>query len=107
MSAERDSSHEQRQAIIRRHARMRGPKVSFCGESRLEREGRNYSFRTQPNGKVIYDDREVAESAARELLALTGVAFRPYECPRSRHGHHHLTQDRSPGTVRRLKEAHK
>jgi hypothetical protein len=103
MSAERDSTYEQRRAIIRRHARVRGRKVVFCGVSNLEKEGRN-TFHPQPNGKVIYDDRESAEAAAQELLALTGVAFRPYPCPRSRHGHHHLTQDRSPGTVRRMRE---
>jgi hypothetical protein len=103
MSAERDSSYRERRKIMRKYARMRGPKVVCCGVSNLEKEGRN-TFHPQPNGKVIYDDRESAEAAARELLALTGVAFRPYQCPRSRRGHHHLTQDRSPGTVRRMRE---
>ena len=96
-----DPTFRERRAIMMRHARVRDGRPVFCGQSRLEREGRN-SFHAQPNGKVVYNDREHAEAAAAELLAATGKAFRPYPCPRSRHGHHHLTEDRSPGTLRKL-----
>jgi len=95
-----DDTYEQRRAIMRRYGRFQRGKLSFCGLSNLEKEGRA-PFHPQPNGKVIYNSRELADAAARELLALTGIAFRPYECPRSRHGHHHLTVDRSPAVLAR------
>lgn len=83
-----------RRDIIERHARKwtYGPKrghVMFCTQSRAELSGE------APNrgsaGKVIYDTLEDAVRAAAELLAATGADMKPYECPRSRHGHHHLT----------------
>jgi hypothetical protein len=96
-----DPTREARRQIIRKYGRhKKNGDIEFCGPSRLEREGRN-TFHAQPNGKVIYHDREVAEKAAAALLKLTGVAFRPYACPRSKRGHHHLTEDRSPAVLAR------
>lgn len=99
---ERDPTWRARQEVILKYGRLwpdrRQP--MFCSPSRIEREGKS-SFHRQPDGKVIYDDREKAEAAARELEAITGIAFRPYACPRSRRGHQHLTRDNSPAVKRR------
>lgn len=45
-------------------------------------------------GKVIYDTREAAEAAAREIERIVPERLYAYECPRSSHGHHHLTTRR-------------
>jgi len=93
-----DQSDEEKRArrkILRKHARVHAGRPVFCGPSRDEMRGAaDYGIRR--NGKVIFDNREKAEAAAAALLALTGERFRPYECPRSRRGHCHLTHDRSP-----------
>lgn len=99
-----DDEREGRRAVVRKYARWQNGSPCFCGPSRLEMEGRN-TFHAQPNGKVIYNDRETAEKAAAELLAITGINFRPYQCPRSRRGHHHLTRDNSPAVRRAQQDA--
>lgn len=84
-----------RSAVLHEHARLtaRGRPV-FCTPSREEiagvvalRQGRG------TDGKVIYDTREAAESAARELETLGARALRSYICGRSRSGHFHLATD--------------
>lgn len=46
-------------------------------------------------GKVIYDSREAAEAARRELERLsTSVKHEIYECHRSKTGHLHLRKAR-------------
>lgn len=94
-----DAERKARRKILRRYARMREGRPVFCGPSRLEKEQRA-DYGIIRNGKVIFDTREQAEAAAAALLGLTGEMFRPYACPRSRHGHHHLTHDRSPANRR-------
>lgn len=51
--------------------------------------------------KIVYDTWDAAEDAAREMEALGALPQRPFYCARSRHGHVHLTLDKSPGTKRR------
>lgn len=84
-----------RGAVVARHARMqRNGRPVFCTPSRAElsgtvalRQGRG------TDGKVIYETREAAEAAARELEELGALAMRAYRCNRSRSGHYHLTTD--------------
>jgi hypothetical protein len=40
--------------------------------------------------KIIYDDRERAEWAAREMFSICGERQVPYPCRRSASGHFHL-----------------
>lgn len=98
-----EDTRAERKRIMRQYARMRMGRPVFCGPSKREKEGRPVDFVIVRNGKVIFDDRAQAEAAATALFELTGERFRPYECPRSRHGHHHLTHDRSPATRRAKK----
>ncbi len=81
--------------VVARHARLqRNGRPVFCTPSRAElagtvalRQGRG------TDGKVIYESREDAEAAARELEGLGSQAMRAYRCNRSRSGHYHLTSD--------------
>lgn len=95
-------SPEAVRAILMRHARLdrTGRRWLACQPSREElrarvdqvhlRDGRTASPGT--DGKVIYDTREAAAEAAKELAALFGIApHRPHRCSRARHGHFHLT----------------
>lgn len=82
----------ERSEVLHRHARLGAAgRPVFCTPSRAEiagvvalRQGRG------TDGKVIYDTREAAESAARELEALGARTLRSYLCGRSRRGHFHL-----------------
>ncbi|MDN5751283.1 MAG: hypothetical protein L0H64_22730 [Pseudonocardia sp.] len=84
-----------RSEVLHRHARLTtGGRPVFCTPSRAEiagvvslRQGRG------TDGKVIYDTRETAEAAARELETLGARALRSYVCGRSRSGHFHLATD--------------
>lgn len=92
---ETDEQKRARRKILRKYARVREGRPVFCGPSREEtRHGADFGIKR--NGKVIFDNREQAEAAAAALRALTGEMLRPYACPRSKRGHHHLTHDRSP-----------
>lgn len=87
--------------VVARHARLqKNGRPVFCTPSRAElagtvalRQGRG------TDGKVIYETRDEAEAAARELEDLGAQAMRAYRCNRSRSGHYHLTSDstRRPG----------
>lgn len=89
--------------ILARHARLtRGGRPIFCAPSRAEIRGAAIPRQTRgTDGKVIYDSREEAEAAARELEDLGARPLRSYLCGRSRHGHFHLTTDgaRLPRTL--------
>ena len=64
----------QRQAIVARYARLTGSgRPVVCDD------------------KIIYPDRDSAETAARALEQLGSRPMRAYPCPLSRRGHHHLT----------------
>lgn len=89
--------------IVRRHARMvkgRGQAnraVPYmlpmrCTPARDAVAGSRAGLGS--SGKVIYPDRAAAAQAASEITAVTGERLYVYECPRSRHGHHHLTSRR-------------
>ncbi|MDN5857962.1 MAG: hypothetical protein L0H84_05005 [Pseudonocardia sp.] len=86
--------------VVARYARLqRNGRPVFCTPSRAElagivalRQGRG------TDGKVIYESREDAEAAARELEELGAQAMRAYRCNRSRGGHYHLTSDSTRGS---------
>lgn len=81
--------------IVHRYARMRNGKPAFCSLTEEERQiGRQLHGAT---GKVIYDDESNAWAAAYAFMRLGDPETRPYPCPRSRHGHYHLS------TVRKRK----
>lgn len=96
---ELDEEKRARRKILRKYARVRMGRPVFCGPSRAETQ-HGVDFGIVRNGKVIFDNRELAEAAAAALRELTGEMFRPYECPRSKRGHHHLTEDKSPANRR-------
>ncbi len=73
--------------ILLRHARLTPKGLPMvCVPSRRDDDSGPYGKR------VIFRDEQAAEDAAAELEPLFGPQ-RPYECPRSRHGHFHLTSD--------------
>jgi len=45
-------------------------------------------------GKVIYPDETRAARAATDLAGIVGGRLYVYQCPRSRHGHYHVTSTR-------------
>lgn len=84
-----------RRAVIDRFARLRpNGRAEFCSPS-TEKQAAAVARGQAPSGdgKVIYPDRQAAEAAAKEFEALDGQPMRAYRCPRSQHGHHHLTVD--------------
>jgi hypothetical protein len=88
---------ERRGDVVLRHARLTGRgRPTFCSPTRAEQIGGvNLRSGSGTDGKVIYPTREAAEAAARELEGLGARRLRPYLCARSRHGHYHLTTDRT------------
>jgi hypothetical protein len=72
--------------VIRRHSRRVHGKPLRCEPSRDEQE------KTHSVGKVVYPSVEVAQIAAAEIENAGYGAQTVYLCPRSRHGHAHLTQ---------------
>jgi hypothetical protein len=88
---------ERRGDVVLRHARLTGRgRPTFCSPTRAEQTGVvNLPSGSGTDGKVIYPTREAAEAAARELEGLGARRLRPYLCARSRHGHYHLTTDRT------------
>lgn len=101
------------QAIVLRHARIatrntgnaKKGQALKCNPTKDEREGRKRVRFAEP--KVIYDTLEAAEAAAAEMVEIGLSPQRAFECPRSKHGHHHLTTDRSPGTKKKFVEVPK
>ncbi len=93
----RDTNWSARQEILRRHARLwkstkRKGAPMVCIPSKEEKR----LFRKSPeanDGKIIFDSREAAEAAARELEALGSKPMRSFACPRSKNDHFHLTTD--------------
>ena len=86
----------ERGRVLARYARlMRSgrPEVCLPGRREISEPERFGASATGSDGKVIYPDRDAAESAARELEALGGRPQRAYLCRRSRRGHYHLTTD--------------
>jgi hypothetical protein len=74
-----------------RHHRDRRRGLVWCTPSRAEqrRDPQPHSA-----GKVIFDSEEIARAAVRELRSLGNVGDTVYPCPRSRHGHFHITHAR-------------
>ena len=97
---------EHRGDVVLRHARLTGRgRPTFCSPSRAEQSGVvHLRSGSGTDGKVIYPTREAAEAAARELESLGARRLRPYLCARSRHGHYHLTTDRSAVPAQRQSE---
>jgi hypothetical protein len=88
---------ERRGDVVLRHARLTGRgRPTFCSPTRAEQTGVvHLRSGSGTDGKVIYPTREAAEAAAHELEGLGARRLRPYLCARSRHGHYHLTTDRT------------
>lgn len=83
--------------IIARYARMmrHGRRPIPCTPSELEK--RSPLYRRQGLGtdyKIIYDTRELAEAAAREMREVFGDEQSAHACGRSNSGHFHLTKHR-------------
>ena len=76
-------------AVVARYARARDGAVLRCTPAQKERDGRR-SYQGSA-GKVIFDSADQAGRCAAELRLVIGAADNVYPCPRSRHGHHHLT----------------
>ena len=93
----RKDDERRHREILRKYARRRpNRQPMFCQPSRDERDGR--SPRKQgpgTDGKPIYDGRENVAAAIVELEKLYGLPLREYICNRSRHGHFHITTDRT------------
>ncbi|WP_143172017.1 hypothetical protein [Pseudonocardia thermophila] len=87
--------------VVARHARLqRNGRPVFCTPSRAELDG-TVALRQGrgTDGKIIYETREAAEAAARELEQLGARPLRAYRCNRSRRGHYHLTTDSTPRSM--------
>jgi hypothetical protein len=84
-----------RRAVIDRYARLHASgRPEFCSPTPKERaDGAVRGQSRSDDGKVTYPHRHAAESAAQDFEALDGQPMRAYRCPRSRHGHFHLTVD--------------
>jgi hypothetical protein len=81
-------------AIVRRHARL------FPNGFPIKCRAALIEDRPNAQAKIIYDDKEKAEAARVEFEALPGAPhLRAYACPRSLHGHYHLTTDGHAGKV--------
>lgn len=75
-------------AIVRRHARL------FPNGYPIKCRAALIEDRPGAQAKIIYDDQEKAEAARIEFEELAGAPYlRAYACPRSLHGHYHLTTD--------------
>lgn len=92
--AAEESRARERQEILARHCRLSpAGRPLECAPSKAEQKNPEKHWRWQGNDeKVILIDLEHAQDCARELAALYGEPpMRPYECPRTRRGHYHLT----------------
>jgi hypothetical protein len=75
-------------AIVQRHARL------FPNGFPMKCQAALIEDRPDAQRKIIYDDQEKALAARDELEKLPGAPrLRVYPCPRSLHGHYHLTTD--------------
>ncbi|RZT87099.1 hypothetical protein EV383_4006 [Pseudonocardia sediminis] len=84
----------ERGRVLVRYARlMRSGRPEVCRPGRRELEGDPRIQAVGSDGKVIYPDRDAAESSARELEHLGSRPQRAYLCRRSKRGHFHLTTD--------------
>lgn len=87
-----------RRDIIQRHARLTPtgrPILCHPGQCEIN----NPSRRKENEGtdhKIIYNTYTQAAACARELERIGARPMHPYECRRSKTGHHHLATDR-PG----------
>lgn len=91
-----DLDEIRRQSVITLYARLRSNGApEFCIPSRRERNGLQPKLGSA--NKVIYPDKEAAENAARDLMALGSRPLVAYPCPRSRRGHFHVATEKRPG----------
>jgi hypothetical protein len=64
----------------------------FCTPS-FEEQVRMDTLRYKKKKKYIYDSEEIALKCADELTRTAGwTRQKAYPCPRSKHGHYHLTR---------------
>jgi hypothetical protein len=85
-----------RRAVLLKWARVCNGRPLLCLPSAAELRGdAPHKTTWGTNYKVIYDSEYKARLAARELESLGSEPMRFYPCDRSRHGHVHLTKDKS------------
>jgi hypothetical protein len=93
-------------AVWRNYARThKDGKPVQCVPGKGEVIRRGWTVHTGSDGKVIYDDLEAAESAAKELARLGWRPMIAYPCDRSKHGHYHLSTDHAKRERRRKRHA--
>lgn len=79
-------------AELKQYARtMNNGNLMYCKSSRLEAKQRKIWGRKPIKSKIIFNSLEDAIKWAEILEKRTGVKRRAYLCPRSQHGHAHLT----------------
>lgn len=79
-------------AELKQYARtMSNGNLMYCKGSRLEAQQRKTWGKKPIRSKIIFNSVEDAEKWAEILFKRTGVKRRAYLCPRSKHGHAHLT----------------
>lgn len=85
--------------VLARHARLSGNGQPMrCTPSR-EQLAAGHPGGLQSAYKIIYDNRAAARACERELhKTFGGPRQRAHVCPRSRHGHFHLTRQGAPGS---------
>jgi hypothetical protein len=76
--------------VIRQNARLIKGGPQYGQPMRCKRGGGEL-YPSGSDGKVIYDTEAAARAAASALELLGMERQSPYPCPRSRHGHYHLT----------------
>lgn len=82
--------------IITAYARLKpvSGRPIRCGASKRETAQRRATGKADLSEKIIFDDEGKARACAERLSLVLGVPLmRPYPCPRSKHGHVHLTSD--------------
>lgn len=84
--AKRSDQTARQFAVTDKYARIRNGKPVVCTASPRSPEDEG------PRGaRVVFRDKTAAKAAATELGEIYETTFRAYPCPRSRHGHYHLT----------------
>lgn len=81
-----------RTAEIKKYARtMNNGNVMYCKSSLSEDRQRSALGKKPIRSKIIFNNIDDAKTWAGILFKKTGVKRRAYLCPRSNHGHAHLT----------------
>lgn len=86
------SYYELSTAELKQYARlMPNGNIMYCKSSRASVQQRKATGKKPIRNKIIFNSLEDAQKWAEILFSRTGVKRRAYLCPRSTHGHAHLT----------------